>query len=109
MKYLQQYVVLSALIIAACVAASGCSSVRGRGDKDFYPNIYPGTKYHENKYVERIATNETNDVSQASSLSKRKEVQGRITETVDFFSSLAADTALLPWDFIYSRLKKTSD
>jgi uncharacterized protein YceK len=82
---------------------SGCSSVRGRDDSRFYPGVCPGLQHHTADYTSHSEGEEPvffgND-------GETKESERRLAAVIDFPFTLALDTALLPWDVLYSALKK---
>ncbi|SRR5258708_5853005 len=81
-------------LLTAVLVASGCGSMAGRGDKRFYPALYPGVRYD------------------AYYLAHREEVtdmQGLwFLGGLDVPLSAALDTALLVWDLPYCALQPTS-
>src|SRR2546430_14865777 len=75
------------LLVAVTVTAAGCGSIGGRGDRRFYPGLYPGVKYD----VHYLAHREENTDMQALWW----------LGVFDVPLSAALDTALLPWDLPY--------
>jgi uncharacterized protein YceK len=75
------------LLVAVTVAAAGCGSLAGRGDKRFYLALYPGVRYDAHYLAHR---EEITDMQALWWLG-----------VFDVPLSAALDTAYLPWDLPY--------
>jgi uncharacterized protein YceK len=95
--------------IVVSVVAPGCSSIKSRGDSNFYPGVYPGLKYHQTEYRwgEPRTTPHGPGEGQNSD-DWRSENYHAIVGVIDFPFTLVFDTVLLPWDLPYSAFHKPS-
>lgn len=100
---------LFGLWVLLSLGASGCSSVKSRGDSDFYPGIYPGMRYHQTEYRwgEPRTTPHGPDEGQDHNewVIENYHVIGGV---IDFPFTLVLDTVLLPWDLPYWAFHKPS-
>ena len=77
----------------ACLFVSGCGSIGGRTSSEFYPGVYPGSRFD----IDFIAHHEQKDMGELWPFF-----------VLDFPVSAAVDTVLLVWDAPYTASRADS-